>query len=54
MKKLIRENLKVNSFLSYLSNFTLCGTPELYELNKNFVNNKIDFFIKLFYKYFNK
>jgi len=32
--ELIRENLKVTSFLSHWSNFTLCGTPEEYELNK--------------------
>jgi dTDP-glucose pyrophosphorylase len=32
--ELIREDLKVTSFLSHWSNFTLCGTPDEYELNK--------------------
>ena len=33
--ELIKEKYNVTSFLSKFNNFTLCGTPMEYELNKN-------------------
>ena len=33
---LIMDHLKIKSFLSSSNNFTLCGTPEEYEINKFF------------------